>query len=107
MWTEIKMGNMNFFKAILVIWIIRNTYFIRATSNLKMVDLLDNLPLHKDRSSSGSIFLSDVLEGISTSGVCAWTSDDVTLYAGSGSLSASQDRNTGVVGDPGLDRDAL
>lgn len=78
-------------------------FLIIGASNLKTM----YKPLHKDRSSSGSIFLSDELEGISTSGVCAWTSDDVTLYAGSGSLSASQDRNTGVVGDPGLDRDAL
>lgn len=39
MWIEIKMGNMNFFKVILVIWIIRNIYFIRVILNFKMVDL--------------------------------------------------------------------
>lgn len=39
MWIEIIMGNMNFFKVILVIWIIRNIYFIRVILNFKMVDL--------------------------------------------------------------------
>lgn len=39
MWIEIEMGNMNFFKVILVIWIIRNIYFIRVILNFKMVDL--------------------------------------------------------------------
>lgn len=86
MWIEIKMGNMNFFKVILVIWIIRNIYFIRVILNFKMVDLYDNLLFYKDRSLSGLIFLLDVLEGIFIFGVCVWIFDDVILYVGFGSL---------------------